>query len=119
MAIYSLLVGLIVLFLGTLSGAAQTITPTEPVGDLPTSTCSMIEMSARLNALPVDFFARLLWQESGFQSDVLGPLTRSGERAEGIAQFMPGTAAERRFGQPVQSGRSATEVRRVLGRAAR
>ena len=100
MAIYSLFAGLIVLFLGTLSGAAQTITPTEPVGNLPSSTCSMIEMTARLNALPVDFFTRLLWQESRFQPDVVGPLTRGGERAEGIAQFMPGTAAERGLVNP-------------------
>ena len=100
MAIYSLFAGLIVLFLGTLSGAAQTITPTEPLGNLPSSTCSMIEMTARLNALPVDFFTRLLWQESRFQPDVVGPLTRGGERAEGIAQFMPGTAAERGLVNP-------------------
>ena len=76
MAIYSLFAGLIVLFLGTLSGAAQTITPAGPAGNLPSSTCSLIEMTARLNALPVDFFTRLLWQESRFQPDVVGPLTR-------------------------------------------
>ena len=48
MAIYSLFAGLIVLFLGTLSGAAQTLTPSEPAGQLPGSACSMIEMTARL-----------------------------------------------------------------------
>ena len=95
MVIYGLYAGLFMVILGTLSVAAQTATSSEPVGDFLTSTCSMIDTTARLHALPVDFFARLLWQESRFQSDVLGPLTRSGERAEGIAQFMPGTAAER------------------------
>jgi Transglycosylase SLT domain/SPOR domain len=45
--------------------------------------------------LPVDFFARVIWQESRFQRDAVGPITRSGDRAQGIAQFMPRTATER------------------------
>jgi Transglycosylase SLT domain len=95
MVIYNLFAGLIMVILGTLSAAAQTITSSEPVGDFLTPTCSMIDTIARLNDLPIDFFTRLLWQESRFQPDVIGPLTRRGEHAEGIAQFMPGTAAER------------------------
>jgi Transglycosylase SLT domain/SPOR domain len=59
------------------------------------SICLMIEAAARANALPIDFFARVIWQESRFQPEAVGPLTRSGARAQGIAQFMPGTAAER------------------------
>ena len=55
----------------------------------------MIESAARANDLPLEFFARVIWQESRFQPDVVGPRTRSGERAQGIAQFMPGTARER------------------------
>jgi hypothetical protein len=42
----------------------------------------------------VEFFARVIWQESRFRADAIGPLTRNGKRAQGIAQFMPGTAAE-------------------------
>lgn len=64
------------------------------------SICLMVEAAARANALPVDFFARVIWQESRFQPEVVGPKTRSGERAQGIAQFMPGTAAERRLLDP-------------------
>ena len=37
----------------------------------------------------------MIWQESRFRSDAIGPVTRSGQRAQGIAQFMPGTANER------------------------
>src|ERR1700737_1757811 len=59
--------------------------------------CLMIESAARANDLPLEFFARVIWQESRFQSDAVGPVTRSGERAQGIAQFMPGTASERRL----------------------
>ena len=60
----------------------------------------MIESAARANGLPVEFFARVIWQESRFRADAVGPLTRSGKRAQGIAQFMPGTAAERRLLDP-------------------
>ncbi len=58
------------------------------------SMCLMLESAARANDLPVDFFVRVIWQESRFQADAVGPPTRSG-RAQGIAQFMPGTADER------------------------
>ncbi len=57
--------------------------------------CLMIESAARAANLPLEFFARVIWQESRFQSDAVGPVTRNGERAQGIAQFMPGTANER------------------------
>lgn len=57
--------------------------------------CLMIESAARAENLPLEFFARVIWQESRFQSDAVGPATRSGQRAQGIAQFMPGTASAR------------------------
>nr|WP_245309316.1 lytic transglycosylase domain-containing protein [Bradyrhizobium retamae] len=57
--------------------------------------CLMIESAARASDLPLEFFARVIWQESRFQSDAVGPVTRNGQRAQGIAQFMPGTANER------------------------
>ena len=62
--------------------------------------CLMVESAARANDLPLEYFARVIWQESRFQSDAVGPVTRSGERAQGIAQFMPGTASERRLLDP-------------------
>lgn len=40
-------------------------------------------------------YAKQLRQESGFNPDAVGPLTKTGERAKGIAQFMPATAQER------------------------
>jgi hypothetical protein len=57
--------------------------------------CLMIESAARESDLPLEFFARVIWQESRFQPGAVGPVTRSGERAQGIAQFMPYTASER------------------------
>jgi hypothetical protein len=73
--------------------------PAEPQGPAE-SICLMVEGAARANGLPVEFFARVIWQESRFRPEEVGPQTRSGDRAEGIAQFMPGTAAERRLLDP-------------------
>ncbi|WEX75854.1 lytic transglycosylase domain-containing protein [Sinorhizobium numidicum] len=49
--------------------------------------CRIIEHYAATNDLPAPFFARLIWRESLFQPDAISP-----KGAEGIAQFMPGTA---------------------------
>jgi len=49
--------------------------------------CDTLVQSAQSNALPIPFFIRLLFQESGFRPDVV---SRAG--AQGIAQFMPETA---------------------------
>jgi hypothetical protein len=79
--------------------------------------CLMIESAARANDLPLEFFARVIWQESRFQSDAVGPVTRSGQRAQGIAQFMPGTASERRLldpFDPVQALPKSAEFLREL-----
>ena len=85
--------------------------------DLRESVCLMIEAAARANDLPLEFFARVIWQESRFQPDAVGPLTRSGQRAQGIAQFMPYTAAERGLldpFDPVQALPKSAEFLREL-----
>jgi soluble lytic murein transglycosylase-like protein len=67
----------------------------------PASTiCQMIASAAASNGLPFEFFARIIWQESRFRPDAVGPVTRSGHKAQGIAQFMPMTAAERLLRNP-------------------
>src|ERR1700720_2581239 len=47
--------------------------------------CQTIESAAREYDLPVEFFTRLIWQESRFDTHAV---SRAG--AQGIAQFMPG-----------------------------
>ena len=74
-----------------------TFGPSPDHGD---TICPMIEAAARVHGLPIDFFTRVIWQESRFRPDEIGPVTRSGARAQGIAQFMPGTAAERGLVEP-------------------
>ncbi len=52
--------------------------------------CSIIDREAVRNGIPRDFFARLIWKESRFDPGAVSPAG-----AEGIAQFMPGTASMR------------------------
>ncbi|WP_108004004.1 lytic transglycosylase domain-containing protein [Mycoplana dimorpha] len=52
--------------------------------------CAAIDGFALDNGLPSDYFARLIWRESLFRPDAVSP-----KGAEGIAQFMPGTARMR------------------------
>jgi len=54
-----------------------------PASDL----CGALAATAATNDLPVDFFTRLIWQESRFKVDAISP-----KGALGIAQFMPETA---------------------------
>ena len=54
-----------------------------------------IERSAVINGLPVEFLMRLLRQESGLNHKAI---SRAG--AQGVAQFMPGTASERGLTDP-------------------
>jgi hypothetical protein len=85
--------------------------------DLRESLCLMIEAAARAHDLPVEFFARVIWQESRFRPSAVGPRTRSGENAQGIAQFMPKTAAERGLldpFDPVQALPKSAEFLREL-----
>jgi hypothetical protein len=77
--------------------------------------CLMIESAAKAQDLPLEFFARVIWQESRFQSDAVGPMTRSGQRAQGIAQFMPGTAGERRLLDPFDPVQALPKSAEFLG----
>ena len=78
----------------------------EPSAQPPTADdiCRALEQSAAENALPVEFFARVIWQESRFDARAVSP-----KGAEGIAQFMPhtppvGTASLTRSSQSRRCG---------------
>ena len=70
-----------------LAGAAVAANPSEPQRE---AICRLIEGAAVANRLPAGYLARILWQESRFRSEATSPAG-----AEGVAQFMPRTAAER------------------------
>jgi Transglycosylase SLT domain/SPOR domain len=79
------------------------------------SICQMVESAAAANGLPFEFFAQVIWQESRFRSDSVGPLTRTGQRAQGIAQFMPMTAAERHLHNPFDPVQALPKSAEFLG----
>jgi hypothetical protein len=57
--------------------------------------CRLIEGAAKDHQVPQDFLTKLIWQESSFRT---GVVSRAG--AQGVAQFMPGTAKERGLSDP-------------------
>lgn len=65
------------------------------VETLEQAICRMIEAGARRHGLPVHFFTRLIWTESRFRIRAVSPAG-----AQGVAQFMPGTARERGLADP-------------------
>lgn len=72
----------------------------EAAGSTREAMCLLVESAAISHGLPMEFFAHVIWQESRFQAGAIGPMTRNGSRAQGIAQFMPGTASERALLDP-------------------
>ena len=101
---------------------AQPLESTAKTSELRNPICPMLESVALSNGLPLDFLVRVIWQESHFRPDVLGPITSDGQRAQGIAQFMPGTAAERGLLDPFnpvealpKSGAFLAELRDEFG----
>ena len=80
-----------------LPGPADQTAPPPASNTPPTSDgiCRAIEQDAAENALPVEFFARVIWQESRFNAQAV-----SKKGALGIAQFMPATADYRGLADP-------------------
>ena len=85
-----------------LLGAATARAAPPPAGT--TTLCGALEAAAKRNDLPTPFFVRLIWQESRFD-----PGARSPVGAEGVAQFMPATAAERGLADPFEPARALDE----------
>lgn len=79
-----------------LAGAASaSAAPSEGGETVEQALCRLIESSAKTRALPVPFLTRLIWRESAFRVGAVSPVG-----AQGIAQFMPGTARERGLADP-------------------
>src|SRR5689334_15145206 len=57
--------------------------------------CRLIDEAALARQIPSDFLTRLIWRESSFRTSVISPAG-----AQGVAQFMPGTAKERGLEDP-------------------
>ena len=94
----------LVLALGPASADAPAATA-KPAASTPARTlCDAIQAAAKRNGLPYPFFTRLIWQESRFDPAAVSPAG-----AQGVAQFMPGTAAERGLADPFEATRALDE----------
>jgi Transglycosylase SLT domain/SPOR domain len=77
---------------GSQAQAAGSMQATASIKD---TICRFIDQSAARSHLPASFLTRLIWNESSFRTDVV-----SSAGAQGVAQFMPSTAAERGLADP-------------------
>lgn len=90
---------------GARAEAPATPATPKPAASAPARTlCQAIEAAAKRNGLPYPFFTRLIWQESRFDPAAVSPAG-----AQGVAQFMPGTAAERGLADPFEATRALDE----------
>src|SRR5260221_3499313 len=99
-----------------LAAALAPLTPAcaEPPASSPTvgEICRTLAEAAADNELPEEFFTRLIWQESRFDAGAVSPAG-----AQGIAQFMPQTAATRGLAnafEPLQALRESGAYLREL-----
>jgi hypothetical protein len=72
-------------------------------------SCDTLNSAAATHGLPIEFFARLIRQESNFDPN---SVSRAG--AQGIAQFMPGTARWRGLSDPFEPTEALYESARWL-----
>lgn len=91
------------------SSSAQTM----PSGDEITveRICKLIAREANQNGLPPAYFARLIWKESRFDAGAVSPAG-----AQGIAQFMPATAALRQLKDPFDPEQAIPASARYLSK---
>ena len=61
------------------------------------TVCPLMQQQAEVRGLPPMPFVRLIWRESRFNPNAVSP-----KGAQGIAQFMPGTASDRGLGDPFE-----------------
>jgi hypothetical protein len=78
-------------------------------GTIAETVCPLVESAAQANHVPIALLTRLIWTESRFQAHVVSP-----KGAQGIAQFMPGTAAERGLADPFDPEQAIPKAARLV-----
>lgn len=71
--------------------------------------CRLVDGAARAHAIPEPFLTRLIWRESSFRLSVTSPAG-----AQGVAQFMPGTARERGVQDPFDPEQAIPKAAELL-----
>src|SRR3569833_2300772 len=82
---------------------------TQGMEPLDHTICRLIESAAMANRLPAEFLTRLSWRESSFRTGAVSPAG-----AQGIAQFMPGTAQERGLADPFDPEQAIPKAAELL-----
>src|ERR1700683_4708183 len=75
--------------------AQQAQQPAKPAAPTAEDICHAIEVDAAANELPVEFFARVIWQESRFNALAVSP-----KGGQAIAKFIPPRADWRGLADP-------------------
>src|SRR5882757_5565180 len=94
------------------AASSETVTAEPaPKGTSPSvdEICRTLAEAAADNELPEEFFTRLIWQESRFDAGAVSPAG-----AQGIAQFMPQTAATRGLANAFEALRESAGYLREL-----
>ena len=73
------------------------------------TVCPLMQAQAETRGLPHMPFVRLIWRESRFNPNAVSP-----KGAQGIAQFMPGTAADRGLDNPFEPKSAIAHSARLL-----
>jgi Transglycosylase SLT domain/SPOR domain len=89
-----------------IAAAEPTAPATESVHE---ALCRLIGTAAHAHGVPDDFLTNLIWRESSFRT---GVVSRAG--AQGVAQFMPGTAAERGLADPFDPEQAIPHAARLI-----
>jgi hypothetical protein len=79
-----------------------------------TTLCGIVETAARKEGLPVNFFTRLIWRESAFHSSAVSPAG-----AQGVAQFMPGSASDQGLANPFDPASAIPASAKLLAELAK
>jgi len=89
--------------------AAAQVAATPATESVQEALCRMIDDAARHHDVPADFLTNLFWRESSFRERAVSP-----RGAQGIAQFMPGTAAERGLANPFDPEQAIPQAARLI-----
>jgi soluble lytic murein transglycosylase-like protein len=92
---------LVVAAMGLFPGERAAARPPVEKPSVAEMLCSIVLTEARRQGLPETFFTRLIWKESVFDPKAVSP-----KGAQGIAQFMPGTARDRGLADPFLAGQA-------------
>jgi len=95
--------------MGLLPGERAAARPPVEKPSVAEMLCSIVLTEARKQGLPESFFTRVIWRESLFDPKAVSP-----KGAQGIAQFMPGTARDRGLADPFLAGQALAASAHLL-----